>query len=204
MPRTEEANQRIREAQREKILDAARKVFAQKGRSATMADVATEAEVSQGLAYRYFASKEVLFRTLVEQQIESGDRLKSRLFQLSGTPGERLDFLISSMVNSRREEPELYQLLYQLIQDETLPPGLKEKLQERGRLVQNVLRQLIVEGQATGEVTQDDPDQLVVAVIACIQGLWQGMVQVEPEEVRKHFPEAKIILRMLKLNPNSK
>jgi hypothetical protein len=38
MPRTEEANQRIREAQRAKILEAAWTVFARKGRAMTMAD----------------------------------------------------------------------------------------------------------------------------------------------------------------------
>src|SRR5262245_10565427 len=58
MPRTEEANQRVREAQRAKILDGATAAIARKGWAATMADVAAAAEVSQGLAYRYFANKE--------------------------------------------------------------------------------------------------------------------------------------------------
>ena len=44
MPRTEEANQQIRQEQRTKILNASRNVFARKGRAATMADVAAEAE----------------------------------------------------------------------------------------------------------------------------------------------------------------
>jgi AcrR family transcriptional regulator len=58
MPRTEEANQRIREAQRAKILEAAWNVFARHGLTATMADVAAAAEVSYGLVYRYFVNKE--------------------------------------------------------------------------------------------------------------------------------------------------
>jgi AcrR family transcriptional regulator len=45
-PRTEEVNERIRDEQREKILDAARRVFARKGFAATkMADVAAGASV---------------------------------------------------------------------------------------------------------------------------------------------------------------
>jgi len=52
MPRTEEAHQQEREASKRKILDAALAVFAKKGSRATMAEVADEAGVSQGLAYR--------------------------------------------------------------------------------------------------------------------------------------------------------
>jgi len=66
MPRTEAANQRRRSAQREKILDAARKVFARKGMAATMGEIAAEASVSHGLAYHYFANKEALFHALVD------------------------------------------------------------------------------------------------------------------------------------------
>ncbi len=79
MPRTEEANQQIREEQRDKILSAAANVFARKGNAATMADVASEAGVSQGLAYRYFESKEEIFTTLIKQAAES-----------SGGPTERI------------------------------------------------------------------------------------------------------------------
>ena len=66
MPRTEEANRKIRDEQRSNILDAARKVFARKGSSATMAEVAEEAGVSDGLAYRYFPSKDAIFKDLAE------------------------------------------------------------------------------------------------------------------------------------------
>src|ERR1700676_4875211 len=67
MPRSEEVKQRMREEQRTKILEAASKVFARKGMAATMDDIAAEASISHGLAYRYFASKEAIFHTLVEQ-----------------------------------------------------------------------------------------------------------------------------------------
>ncbi|MGZ3639543.1 MAG: helix-turn-helix domain-containing protein, partial [Ktedonobacterales bacterium] len=65
MPRTTEANQRIREAQRAKILQSARSVFARKGMAATITDIAAEAQISLGLAYRYFADKEAILSELV-------------------------------------------------------------------------------------------------------------------------------------------
>jgi AcrR family transcriptional regulator len=52
----------------DRILDAALRVFAQKGlERAKMSDVAAEAEVSQGTLYNYVESKEALFRLLLDR-----------------------------------------------------------------------------------------------------------------------------------------
>src|SRR5215469_13844229 len=90
MPRTEEANQRIREEQRAKILEAALTVFAHKGMEATIAEVATAAEVSYGLVYRYFVSKEALLSELIEKVLRDSLKILEGALGLPGTPGERL------------------------------------------------------------------------------------------------------------------
>src|SRR5258708_12390540 len=148
IPRTEEANQRIREEQRAKILDAARKVFARKGMAATMADVAAAAEVSQGLAYRYFASKEALFHVLVEQSVQSGIAGIQRIPQMPGTPRERLGFLVSAAWEGRREHPEIYQLMYQVLDDEATSDAIRELIRSQAHTYQNVLSHLILDVQA--------------------------------------------------------
>ncbi len=203
MPRKEEANQRIREAQRAKILDAARKVFARKGMAATMADVAAEASVSQGLAYRYFASKEEIFHVLVEQAVQSGIADIQRIPMMPGTPWERLAFLVSMAWEGRRERPEIYQLLYQVLDDEATSDDIRELIGRQGQTYQDVMRQLIVEGQATGEAAEGDPDQLVIVVLACLDGLSRLALR-EPEWVKKHFPDAGIILRIFKPHADQK
>jgi len=197
MPRTEAANQRIREEQRAKILDSARKVFARKGVAATMADVAAAAGVSQGLAYRYFASKEALFHELVEQSVQSGIAGIQRIPKMPGTPGERLAFLVSMAWEGRREHPENYQLMYQVLGDETTSDDIRELIGRQGQTYLDVLRQLIIEGQATGEVAEGDPDQLVIVFLACLDGLSRLALR-DPEWVKKHFPETEIILRIFK------
>jgi AcrR family transcriptional regulator len=203
MPRTKEANQRLREAQRAKILDAARKVFARKGMAATMADVAAAAGVSQGLAYRYFASKEAIFHVLVEQAVQSGIAGIRRIPKMPGTPGERLDFLVSMAWEGRREQPEIYQLLYQVLDDEATSDDIRELIGRQGQAYQDVMRQLIVEGQATREVAGGDPDQLVIVVLACLDGL-SRLALSDPERVKKHFPDAGIILRIFKPHSDQK
>jgi AcrR family transcriptional regulator len=197
MPRTEEANQRIREEQRAKILEAALKVFAKKGTAATMAEIATAADVSYGLVYRYFSNKETIFQALVELLTQSGAERMQQFLEMPGTPGERIDFMISNIVEARRERPEFFQLFYHVLEDETLSEDFRERISRQGQLIQNTIRQLIVEGQATGEVAGGDPDQLVIAVMACFDGL-SRMAFRAPEQLKKHFPDARIILRMLK------
>jgi AcrR family transcriptional regulator len=201
MPRTEEANQRIREEQRAKILDGARKVFARKGMAATMAEVAAEASVSQGLAYRYFANKEAIFHELVEQAVQSGIEGVQRISRMQGTPGKRLDFLVSKAWEGRREHPEYFQLLYQVLDDEAKLGDIRELIGRQGQAYLDVMRQLIVEGQATGEVTEGDPDQLMIVILACLDGLTRLALR-DPERVKKQFPDAGMILRIFKPCPD--
>jgi AcrR family transcriptional regulator len=199
MPRTQKANQAIREETRRRILGAARAVFARKGSGATMAEVAAEAGMSQGLAYRYFASKEEILTTLVKQTAEEGGAPAVRIQKATkGTPGERLALLVFYLVEDRRKRPEFNQFLYQVLADETMPDDLRRLVRRNGRIIQDLMRQLIIEGQAAGEVAKDDPDQLLAALMACIDGLVRRTALVDHEEAREHFPNARIILRMLK------
>jgi AcrR family transcriptional regulator len=201
MPRTEEANQRIREAQRAKILDAAMQVFARKGLGATMADVAAAAGVSQGLAYRYFANKEAIYHALIEQSVQLGNTASQYIEEIPGTPGERLNFLLSRVLESRRYNTVIFQLFYHVVSDETTPDTLREQVSKRGQFIQDVLRHLIVEGQATGEVAEGDPDQLVTAFMAYLDGITRLAVY-NPEQFKKHFPDTEIILRIFKPSAN--
>jgi len=191
-------NQTLREEKSEKILEAARAVFARRGMAATMAEVAEEAEVSQGLAYRYFPSKDVIVATLLKQTIQSRDKLNSMVREIPGTPGERLGHIISTMVDNRRTRPEYYQVMYQGMVDEKLTQEVRDGIAEQGRVAYEIVRRLVVEGQATGEIARDDPDKLVTAIFACLDGLSRRVMTLHPEEVGEIMPDAGIILRMLK------
>ncbi|MGR4897390.1 TetR/AcrR family transcriptional regulator [Stenotrophomonas sp. LARHCG68] len=58
------------DAQRRRILDAAQKCFITRGfHAGSIGDIAAEAEISQGLMYRYFANKRALILALIERQL---------------------------------------------------------------------------------------------------------------------------------------
>jgi len=198
MPRTEAAFQQVREASRKKILDGALRVFASKGIEATMAEVAEEAGVSQGLAYRYFASKEDILSELVHGTTSAGGGFYERVKLAQGTAKERLDYLLVQMTHGIRETPEHYRLFSHVLRDANVPDELRAAVAKNGGAIRNTIRKLIVEGQASGDVAGDDPDQLLAALLACIDGLASRISGPGRVEYRKDFPDSRIILRMLR------
>ncbi|HVU12437.1 MAG TPA: TetR/AcrR family transcriptional regulator [Phototrophicaceae bacterium] len=197
MPRTEAANQKLREAQRTKILDAARQVFARKGMAATMTDIAEAAEVSQGLAYRYFASKEVIVSELLHRTTEAGVPEFQDFMTMPGTPGERLRRLLALIFRYGPERLEYYQVFIQALEDKTLPPDQRELMLRRGLGFQSLIRQLIIDAQASGEVAPGDPEQYVILLIALFDGLSRQTLR-GAERLKDHYPDVDIILKMLK------
>ncbi len=196
--RNKQQNEQARKNTTDKILKAATAVFAAKGRAATMADIAAKAGISQGLAYHYFASKEDIFTILIKQAAEAGGGPAERINQIQGTPGERLALLITYILENNRQSPGVTQIMYNVLEDQTAPNDLKALVQKNGKAIQNIMRQLIIEGQAKDEIVKDDPDQLMVALLACFNGLMKRATMLDPNDAKNHFPDAKIILRMLK------
>jgi AcrR family transcriptional regulator len=195
MPRTEQAYEEIRDRANRRILEAARRVFARKGLGATVADIADEAGVSQGLAYRYFPSKEAIFHTLLRQMLQPGE--VDRLYEDSEmTPRERLEQFVSGTMRLRREHPEFYRFLFQALSDQKLPKDIHDKLTAHGQEIRRVLRRLIVEGQVNGEVSKGEPDQLVDVILACLEGLSMRLAYSDPS-TKVQLPDAGLILRLL-------
>jgi AcrR family transcriptional regulator len=204
-PRTEETNQRIREEQREHILKAARTVFAHKGFTDTkMTDIATAAGVSYGLAYHYFKDKEEIFTKLVESALNSSLALMQRAREQPGTPWERLQWLTSQMLQGAQRQPEAFMVVMQAFANDTVPQEARELAWRSSEVSLEMIKQLIVEGQAAGQVVAGDPDHLASVFGWCIQGMALGMgfLNHQPSEVSKFpatsLPSADDILRILK------
>src|SRR5262245_54082919 len=126
VPRTEAENQRVRDEQRARILEGARAAFARTGMATTMADVAAAAGVSQGLAYRYFASKEELFRALVAEAM-GADNVQ---VDAEGAPGARLKRLLTTILEARRDHPEVFQLMDHVLSDRETPADITDSVRQ--------------------------------------------------------------------------
>ena len=217
IPRSAEENKRIREAQRASILAAAKSIFARKGWAMTIADIAAAANVSQGLIYHYFANKEAVICELLQQTLHSDADLSQRIMQAGDTPAQRLEALITSMLQSRHRQVNPLEIAAQaakgnamsgnsleimrrifanLKEDESDAKDLRELLLKRFQSIHDMMIQLIIEGQKRGEFAQDDPDKLAMMIFQCIQGLSKLALE-HPEEYDKHYPYTDIIMRMV-------
>ncbi len=177
MPRTEEANQHIREKRREQILKAAAQVFARKGLADTsIAEIAVTAGVSHGLIYRHFASKEEVFAAVVEQSLEQAQQLAQAALAQKGTAWERLRWIIEQMIPGRSlaNRPQYFLVVLYALTNEGVPEHVHRMAARQGELIREVVRQCIVEAQQAGQVRPFDPEQLTLLLLSCIQGLVLG------------------------------
>ena len=204
-PRTEETNARIREEQKERILKAARTIFAYKGYSETkMTDIAAAAKVSYGLAYHYFKDKDELFTKIIEAALNSSVALMRETMARSGTPWERLYWLTSRMLHGARENPEAFMVVMQAFANEAIPNEARAIAWKSGAVSLEMITKLVVDGQATGEVVAGDPDHLASVFGWCIQGmaLDMGFLHRQPAGTTTlpvtGVPTADDILRILK------
>ena len=199
MPRTEEANQRIREQRREQILDTASRVFASKGLTGTrIADIATEGDMSQGLIFRYFASKEEIFAAVLDKALQSATRLAQDALQQPCSPLEKLRWLLQVSLSGMWRKPDYILVILHALNSETTPQEARELVLEQSKQTLQLYRQLIVEGQEAGEVVQDDPDQLTMMFAACVQGLSSGVLYLPRMLGIDKPPDPEVVLRILK------
>ncbi len=112
-PRTVEQNEVIREQRKAQIAEAAFHVFAQNGYAATsMAQVAKKAEVSKGLLYNYFESKESLLEHLFHAFVHEADAFWQP--DENRSPKENLKSLLDTTFFLMVEHKQLSRLISQL------------------------------------------------------------------------------------------
>src|SRR5262249_24086924 len=134
MPRTEEANQRIREQRREQILDIASRVFAHKGLTGTrIADIATEGAMSQGLIFRYFASKEEIFAAVPAKALQSATSLAQEALRQPCSPLEKLRWLLQISLAGMWRKPDYALVVLHALNSESTPQEMREQVLEQSQ-----------------------------------------------------------------------
>jgi AcrR family transcriptional regulator len=82
MPRSKEQFQEMREKTRENILSAALRLFAENGYNGTsINDIAKAANISKGLAYNYFESKQKIMEAIFEELFKEGEKFVEIIYK---------------------------------------------------------------------------------------------------------------------------
>jgi AcrR family transcriptional regulator len=164
--------EQVREERRQQILEAALKVFSQKGfHSANVSDVAAQAGVSQGTIYWYFDSKDDLFEAALLSVFEQfGADTMLPLAQYT-TAREKLLSLADSMVSFAEIAEGLFMLFLGYW-------ASSDRQEESAQIWMDLLAQykdavaaIVEEGVRGGEFKPVDADALVWALLAAYDGL---------------------------------
>ena len=195
MPRTAEATQKVRDERRRHILDVSVLVFARQGLAATkIADIAAEGQMSQGLIYRYFTSKEEIYAAVLERAMQSTLSIGREALEREGTPLSKLRWLLQYIIGGLWSRSEFALVVQDMLLNQAMPQEIRAPALEQAIAFQQIIYRLIVEAQAAGQVSSsNNPLELTMLVGACIQGLTTQKMYLPDAPA----PDPEIILRML-------
>ncbi|MCY9659306.1 TetR/AcrR family transcriptional regulator [Paenibacillus chondroitinus] len=171
MSETNHTTDRKNDERREQIKKAALKVFASRGIAGTkISMIAAEAQISQGLTYRYFQSKEELFTLLVQEAVEEAQTSIRNVPLLPGTPLEQFKALTWNMLDDTNKH---YFLLIQQAQTaEGVPEQAKLAISRyHPQDTMDLLVPIFEKGQQLGEFGEGDPRQMLFLYFSVVTGL---------------------------------
>ncbi|CAG7654794.1 TetR/AcrR family transcriptional regulator [Paenibacillus allorhizosphaerae] len=159
------------DARREQIKRAALKVFARRGLDGTkMSMIAAEAGVSDGLAYRYFKSKDDIFEMLVREAIDGANEAFETIGRLSVSPLERFRALTKEIIED--ENNDYFVLVQQVMSADSLPKEVAQLIEGYSTLrMIDQMAPVFADGQRDGVFIDGDPRELVMWYLTVLSGL---------------------------------
>jgi TetR/AcrR family fatty acid metabolism transcriptional regulator len=159
---------RTRSDKRERILDAAIKVFARSGyHGARVSDIAREAGIAYGLVYHYFRNKEEILASAFEARWSGFLSVVDAIAAGPAPAREKLHSVAALILNAYRRRPDWVKVLVLEIQRSSRFAA-PEQIRAVGRLFDQVAR-IVREGQEKGELREDvDPQVACVVLIGAL------------------------------------
>ncbi len=175
------------EIRKQEIIQGALTVFLRKGfEKSTIADIAQELQISQGLCYRYFASKEEIYDAvidtcaahIVEENLRSRPREQSVRQWVDAIPA-----MLSGMAAAERDDPQLYSLLHSLRNQRMH----RELCMQMGQRLIPVVADILEQGKKKGEIDLPDCWQTAVFGVSGEIGLFLSLGMACAEAVQAHW-----------------
>lgn len=172
----QERKQREKEQRKVEIINAARKVFSSKGfNSATMEEIATEAELSSGTLYLYFKNKEELHTSLsIEILKHLADEIQKVVHQDISVE-EKIERFRDVFIDIYNYDPNILINLFHLQSGETLKNLSEEVLKQiklHSAMAHGAITDVIKQGIEEGIFIDEHP----VALADVLWGAYGGIV----------------------------
>ncbi len=188
-----------KEQRRQLIIEKALELFARKGYSDTkIGDIAEAANMSVGLMFHYFESKEQLYEALVRMGAEGTNSPAEMSFE---NPLEYFTGFIASMLRYAKEQPwvfYMFVLMAQARRSDSIPQHIKKIAMSVNQIEQSA--EIIEAGQQYGYFRNGDPYALSLTFWSSVQGIMEQLA-ASPELIENDLlPEADWIIDILRGN----
>ncbi len=165
------------------ILLAGLDLFVRRGYNATkIADIAKELNMSVGLLFHYFESKEKLYEELVRLGLSGSQSLS----ELPMDPEHPLEFFeqTAAFILDNMREPmvtKMFVLMSQAALNDAAPQAVKDLVAREDSIEMSI--PLIEAGQKLGIIKDGNPKALSLAYWGCIQGIAEELAQCPGEPI---------------------
>jgi AcrR family transcriptional regulator len=155
----EERRKREKEQRRGEILNAARKLFFERGfKDVTVANIAKKAELSKGSIYLYFNSKEEIYTQILFSDIEKFNRKLAHLFQNGKSATELILELACVYIDFFLSDRELFRIMMNFMlhtEEMNLGASVNERIIEATNNTVKVIETFLQRGIEQGEFPAD-------------------------------------------------
>jgi TetR/AcrR family transcriptional regulator, fatty acid metabolism regulator protein len=182
------------EERRQQILDAAVRVFAEKGyHTSRVSDIAEEAGVAYGLVYHYFDSKEAVLHAVFREMWGMMLKAIAAVVDTEESPREQLRKTAAIVLRAWRDYPDVVRVLVQ----EVTRSGdqLRREVEELG-IAFRTLEGIVERGQEQGVFRRDlDPKLAAFIVYGALEEILTGWVlgQLPAEEADVTAAERAVV-----------
>jgi AcrR family transcriptional regulator len=183
-PATRMTREQSKANTRERLLAAARSVFARSGfHGASVEEIASKAGFSTGALYSNFDGKEDLFLVLMEREIDEHAREISEAVRARASVAERATGGARRWMTMIEREPELLLLLMEFWAYGVRDAQIRPKVAAQFAHMREVLTRLIAESVREFDLELDIPaEQLAIAIDALADGIARQKL-ADPEAV---------------------
>ncbi|UCE55981.1 MAG: TetR/AcrR family transcriptional regulator [Desulfobacterales bacterium] len=168
---------KLKQDKKNRIIKAAASTFAQKGYAgASVADIASQADIGKGTIYEYFDSKEDLFFAVFEWYSEkTGAAATVSISALGGSAAQRLEALNKTLMSLWDEIKDVFALVMEFWAASS-STWMRQRFQAAFKQLyhdfRSIVSDLIHDGIKRGEFREDvNPE----AVAAALVGTWDAM-----------------------------
>lgn len=124
--------QEMRERSEEKILHAALELFATNGyKNTSISEIAKKAEISKGLMYNYFESKQALLRAIMTKAVTEGHDLIQHAMEDYAAPILELEHLVLDSIEHVKNNFQYWKLLASLSHQQDIMESVQDLMEEQ-------------------------------------------------------------------------